>query len=52
MLHHRSVGQVQNKNTNLCSHEFILQFFFDVVLNFRDRISTNQKQEFVVQNYQ
>ena len=62
MLHHRSVGRVRNRECFfgiffvLFHHKIcvfiILISYFDKVSNFRKRISTNQKQELVVQNCQ
>ena len=61
MLHHGSVGPAQFKERyfmfsftfayvshhKICLFIILFFFFFDQVLNFRNRILTNQKQEFV-----
>ena len=67
ILHHGSVGQVHKKCSLVLLHTFMTFFvvlhhkicvfiilisFFDEVSNFRNRILTNQKREFVVSTCQ
>ena len=67
ILHHGSVGQVHKKCSLVLLHTFMTFFvvfhhkicvfiilisFFDEVSNFRNRILTNQKHEFVVSTCQ